>query len=451
VSSSRPQRRAAWIELDENKSLWAEEPAPINPPLDQNLKVNVVVIGAGYTGLSCAYHIKTLLPDREVVVLEAKQAGHGASGRNGGMCLNQPSIDYMSMIHPSSHKLTYEATARSIRELADLMRAEGYGSSIRFSGSLLTNIGKNGAQRSREYATKAASLGMPIEYWDGDRVKSEIGTGVYSAGLFDPNAAEANPMKIVRTLKKAAEKSGVVVYENSPVLSIDEGKTTCVLAKGKEGQLHNVSAEALVLGTDAYSSRLGYFRSSLAVTHTELAATRRLDDSAFRELGWNRRIPFHDDRKLLYHLGSTEDGRIMIGAGNVEYFFNDGQLYRKNLSRRAMVLRTELVRIYPALAGVQFEYVWSGPLTFSLNMSQSVGAIGRDSNIFYGMGYAGHGVTLAFLFGKVIADLYAGKRDGWKAMPFYQNPMPAFLPPEPLRYLMIKSYIGYLRLADKRK
>ncbi len=445
------ERRASWTNLDENRSLWAKEPAARNPPLEEDLAVDVIVIGAGYTGLSSAYHIKTLLPDKNVILLEAKCAGHGASGRNGGMCLNQPSMDYMSMVHPETHKLTYEATARSIKELAGLMQAGGYGSSIRYSGSLLTNVGDAGAKTSREYAAKATSMGLPIEYWDHDRVKNEIGSGVYAGGLFDPNAAEAEPMKIVRALKKAAEKSGVTIYEDSPVIDIEEGRTVRVSVKGKDRQQRNVSAGALILGTDAYTSKLGLFRSRLVVTHTELAATRPLDKSVFREIGWNSRIPFHDDRKLLFHLGTTEDGRIVIGAGNVEYFFNDGPIYKRSLSRRARALKDELARIYPGLAGTEFDLVWSGPLTFSLDMSQSVGVISKYGNLYYGMGYAGHGVTLAFMFGKVIADLYAGKGEEWKAMPFYQNKMPSYVPPEPFRYPAIKGYISYLRLRDKGK
>jgi len=447
--SSPASRKMSWIDQEENRSVWAREPAPRNPPLNQNLQVDVAVVGAGYTGLSSAYHIKILHPEKEVAIFEAKYAGHGASGRNGGMCLNQPSKDYMSMIHPGTHRLTYDATANSLKELGDLMRAGGFGSSIRFSGSLLTNVDKRGAEGSREYAANAASLGMPIEYWDGGRVKQEIGTGVYSGGLFDPNAAEADPIKIVRALKKAAEKAGVAIYEDSPVLDIHEGRRARAIVKGEGGQMHEVSANALVLGTDAYTSQLGYFRSRLVVTHTELAATKPLGEPVFREIGWASRTPFHDDRKLLYHLGTTDDGRIMIGAGNVEYFFNDGPVYRKDLGRRASALKAELVRIYPALAGVEFDHVWSGPLSFSLNMTQSVGSMGKQRNIFYGMGYAGHGVTLAFLFGKVIADLIDGNADRWKAMPFYQNPMPSLLPPEPLRYPVVKSYLGYLRLADK--
>ncbi len=436
---------------DQNLSLWNIERAPKNPPLTSDIKVDVAVIGAGYTGLSAAYHMKMLRPDEEVVVLEAEFAGHGASGRNGGMCLNQASMDYMSMARPETHKLTYDATAQCIKDISELMKAQGFGSFIRPSGSLLANKSDKGAEKSREYASKATSMGVPIEYWSRERVVNEIGTTVYAGGLHDPNAAEVEPMKLVRTLKKAAEGAGVVVYENSPVLRVDEGSPARLLVRGADGALHTVTAGAVVLGTDAYSSRLGYFKSRLPVLHTELAATKVLAKNTLSEIGWETRLPFHDDHTYLYHLGTTDDNRITIGAGNAEYFFNDSLIYRKSLDGRRDALYRELVRIFPALKGVEFEHIWTGALTYSFDLAQSVGVTGRNRNIFYGMGYAGHGVTLAYLFGKVIADIRAGRDDRWRRMPFYQRNLPPYTPPEPLRYLAVKGTMAWMKVQDARK
>jgi gamma-glutamylputrescine oxidase len=436
------------MKLDENLSLWKIDNLPRNPSLKNDIKVDVAVIGAGYTGLSSAYHIKKLQPDKEVVVLEAEGAGHGASGRNGGMCLNQPSIDYMTMAHPKSHKLTYDATAQCIKEIAELMRSQGFGADIRLSGSLMANVDKKGLERSKDYAKKAKSMGIPIECWDRDRIAQEIGTTAYAGGLYDPNAAELNPMKMVLALKRAAENLGVVIYENSPVLKINEGRPVGLLTRGDDGENHTVSADAVVLGTNGYTTKLGFFRNSVIVAHTEIAATTKLEEGTFSRIHWNSRIPFHDDHVYLYHFGTTEDGRITIGAGNAEYFFDDSITYKKDLDKRRKALKTELVRIYPALKDVEFEYVWSGVMSLSLDMSQSVGVTGKNKSIYYGLGYAGHGVSLAFLFGKVIADIISGRGDGWRQMPFYQNRLPPYLPPEPMRYLAVKTYMGYLRLRD---
>jgi gamma-glutamylputrescine oxidase len=109
--------------LDKNQSIWNMDTVPRNPRLSTDINADIAVIGAGYTGLSAAYHIKKLKPDETVVVLESEFAGHGASGRTGGMCLNQAAMDYMSMARPETHRLTYEATAQCIREISDLMKA----------------------------------------------------------------------------------------------------------------------------------------------------------------------------------------------------------------------------------------------------------------------------------------------------------------------------------------
>jgi len=432
----------------DNICLWSVEGLPTNPPLSCNLEVDVAVIGAGYTGLSAAYHMKKLLPETEVIVLEAERVGHGASGRNGGMCLNQPSMDYMSMARPETHRLTYDATASSIKDIAELMKTEGFGSGFRFTGSLLTNHNETGVRKSREYARSAARIGVPIEFWNRNTLAERIGTTVYAGGLFDPNAAEVNPMRFVNALRKAVENLGVRVYERSPLLAIENGEPLILSVMGFEGRQFSVTAKAVVLGTNGYTTKLGFFKSSLVVAHVEMAATKELEGDTISKLGWASRIPFHDDRIYLHHLGVTEDNRIMIGGGNVEYFFNDGLRYTKNLDKRRRALKRELVRIYPRLKDAEFEYAWTGIISFASDMSQSVGVTGEDSNIFYGIGYAGHGVSLAFLFGRVIADMYAGDGDKWKRMPFYQRGLPRHLPPEPLRYLVINGYERHLRLKD---
>ncbi|UCE91083.1 MAG: FAD-dependent oxidoreductase [Methanobacteriota archaeon] len=427
---------------------WMNHRPPMNPPLSDSQEVDVAVIGAGYTGLSAAYHIGKLLPEKKVVVLEAEGAGEGASGRNGGMCLNQPSMDYMSMARPETHRLTYDATAQSITEIAELMKREGLGAGIRICGSLLTNSSETGVERSKDYARKAAGIGVPIEFWNRNQLTEKIGTDVYAGGLYDLNAAEVNPMNFVYALKNAAQNMGVTVFERSPVLRIDEGRPAKLTVTGSDGRRYSVTAETVVLGTNGYTTKLGFFRSKLAVVHVEMAATRQLDDDEISQLGWASRIPFHDDRIYLHHLGVTEDNRIIIGGGNIEYFFNDGLDYTKSLEKRRRALRHELIRIYPGLKDVEFEYAWSGVISFSRDMSQSVGVTGRDGNILYGIGYAGHGVSLAFLFGRVIADIYAGHSDQWRKMPFFQRRMPSLFPPEPLRWLTIKGYGSYLRLKD---
>jgi glycine/D-amino acid oxidase-like deaminating enzyme len=435
--------------FDSNQArLRAADQPKRNPPLDRNLEVDVAVIGGGFTGLSSAYHLKKLLPGKSVALLEARGVGHGASGRNGGMMLCQPIDEYMKIGDPKTHKRSYDETANAIDEVRDLMKAHGLGSGIWKLGALETCMSRERYESKKPYAAKAEAMGIPIEAWDRDRVADALGTDVYFGGLYDPNGAEVNPMKMVHALKRAAESEGCAIYEDSPVIGVEDGKQIALHVAPDEDTRYRVVASAVVLGTNGYTSKLGYMNWKVIALHTEMGATPPLGENIFSEIGWKSRITFHDDNAFLYHLGSTEDNRILIGGGNAEYFFNNGIVYKKDVEVRRKALAAELVRIYPKLEGVGLEYIWTGVLGWALGARASVGVIGDHQNVYYGLGYEGHGVCLSYLFGKVIADLYAGKMGKWREMPFVNRNFPPLVIPEPLRSVGVRGYLNSMRAAD---
>jgi len=226
---------------------------------------------------------------------------------------------------------------------------------------------------------------------------------------------------------------------------VEEGKTIRLFL-GEAN--HKVNAEALVLATNGYTSKLGFFKNSVIPVHTPMAVTPPLPESTFSNIGWNNRIAFSDTYNLLYHLSRTPDNRILIGSGYVNYFFNNGIIDKDDPNLLKAHLYKELIRLYPGLSGINFEYLWSGVLGFSIDFSQSVGVIGSHKNIFYGLSYVGHGINLSTLFGKIIADLYAGEERKWKDFPFVNNNFIP-LPPEPLKWVALHSARAYFRVVDE--
>jgi gamma-glutamylputrescine oxidase len=436
------------MEFDTNTSLWALDKLPAGPALAQDIEVDMAIIGGGYTGLSCAYHVGKLLPKKSVVVLEAREVGNGASGRNGGMVLTQPVNESMQIYsNPATHKLTYDTTNAAITEMQELMAAQGFGDALKINGSLKALAKSGDVKGAAEYARQAKSLDIPVEFWEREKVADQIGTDVYFGALFDPNTGEVNPMKLVAALKKAAEGAGCVIYEKSPVMEIEEGRPIRLKVKSEDGAIHTVTAQSIVLATNAYTGKLGYFKNTVVPLHTQCAVTPQLSDEVFSAIGWKDRLAFYDSFNLLFHVGYTEDNRILIGAGNADYFFNGRTAYRGDLNAVYDLLNSELFRIWPRLAGTPFEYIWDGPIALSLDFNQSVGITGKDGNIYYGLAYAGHGITMSFLFGKIIADLAAGDADRWKAMPFLNYRLP-YIPPEPLRWVGMQGYKTVLRIED---
>jgi glycine/D-amino acid oxidase-like deaminating enzyme len=407
------------------------------------MTVDVAVIGGGFTGLSSAYYIATLSPHQRVIVLEAKGCGNGASGRNGAMLLTMTADRYMKFSSvPAMDKKIYDLTVMNIRRLSNLSAATGIDCELETNGALqLLNTGED-IRDAKSYVQQARMLGMPVEFWEKQQLVHAIGTDVYPGAFFDPNGGHIHPMKLVHVLKAAAEQAGVKIYENTVVVNITEGAEHVL--QTSEG--YSIKAKSLVLGTNAFTSRLGYLHNSILPVREYVAVTRPLSAEQLAEIGWQKRVPFNDSRTEVYYLGLTRDNRIHIGGGSPGYYFNGGPGGFDSMTSHFSQLRRELIRLYPKLDGVEFEVGWDGVVDWSLDESPSVGRMGRHSNIFYGIGYSGHGVNLSSLFGSIIADLEAGRESQWKDLPFV-NARLDYIPNEPLRWLGARSGLAWYRLT----
>ena len=209
-----------------NRSYWARSQPPQNPPLTDDIVVDVAVLGGGFTGLSAAYYIRSISPHKRVVVLEAKGCGNGASGRNGAMVLTMTADRYMHFSSaPSVDKKIYDLTAENIRKLSKLSVETGIDCELEINGALQVLGTSDDVWAAKAYVKQARSLGMPVEFWDKQRLVNAIGTEVYEAGFFDPNGGHIHPMKLVHVFKAAAESAGAEIYENTAVASIEEGRS----------------------------------------------------------------------------------------------------------------------------------------------------------------------------------------------------------------------------------
>jgi glycine/D-amino acid oxidase-like deaminating enzyme len=198
---------------------------------------------------------------------------------------------------------------------------------------------------------------------------------------------------------------------------------------------HTIRAKSLVLATNAFTPGLGFLRNSILPLHEYVAITQPFSEPELTEIGWRLRIPFNDSRTEVFYLGITQDRRIHIGGGTPRYAFNNSTSNARDSSRSHLSqLKRELGRIYPQLSGVDFAQSWEGIIDWSLDASPAVGCFGRRQNIFYGIGYSGHGVNLSSIFGRIIADLEAGRADRWQQYPFVKNRL-YYVPNEPFRWL----------------
>jgi gamma-glutamylputrescine oxidase len=448
------------LPLDDNRSYWARSQPPQNPSLTQDLSVDVAIVGGGLTGLAAAYFIRRVSPQKSVAVLEARGCGNGASGRNGAMVLTMTADRYMNFsAAPAMDKEIYELTAGNIRSLSALSAAAGIDCELETQGALQVFTSAQDAAAAKDYVQQARSLGMPVELWDAGQVAGALGTEVYAGGFFDPNGGHVHPMKLVHVFKSAAENAGASIYDNTQVEEVEEGREVALLTAGG----HTVKARSLVLASNAFTPDVGFLRNSVVPIREYVAMTRPLTDAQFKQLGWRLPVPFNDTRTEVFYLGLTKDRRIHIGGGTPRYEFNNGPgnagsgtgaapnaaAATADGRTRSHVaqLQRELARIFPRLAGIEFDVTWDGMVDWSLDGSPSVGTTGKHGNIFYGLGYSGHGVNLTSIFGRIIADLEAGREEAWKRYPFV-NAHLTYVPNEPFRWLAAESGLAWYRLTE---
>jgi gamma-glutamylputrescine oxidase len=430
--------------FEPNRSYWARSQPPQNPPLTEDIAVDVAVLGGGFTGLSAAYYIRKTSPHKRVVVLEAKGCGNGASGRNGAMVLTMTADRYMHFSSaPAIDKRIYDLTAANIRTLSELSAATGIDCELETNGALQVLATSEDIAAAKAYVQEAKSLGMPVEFWDKQRLVSAIGTQAYEAAFFDPSGGHIHPMKLVHVFKAAAESAGAEIYENTAVASVEEGREHLLHTNGG----HTIKAKSLVLATNAFTSRLGFFRNSILPVREYVAVTPPLSEQQLADIGWHKHVPFNDSRTEVFYLGLTQDRRIHIGGGSPSYFFNNGVGDAGDSASHFAQLQHELVRLYPGLLGTEFETGWDGVVDWSLDESPSVGCTGTYKNVFYGLGYSGHGVNLTSIFGRIIADLEAGREEPWEQYPFL-NASLEYVPNEPFRWLGAQAGRAWYRLTE---
>lgn len=207
-------------------------------------------------------------------------------------------------------------------------------------------------------------------------------------------------------------------------------------------------AGAIVLATNAYTPHLGYFRSGLVPVHSHVVGSEARPLEHWRARGWKRGSSFTDDRDRLSYGTLSSSGHLIFGGGSnatYDYAFGNGTSLRNDGDDAFGANRQQLVHYLPKVSDVPLVDRWSGPVALTLSRICTIGVRGTHRNVYFGLGYSGHGVTMSNLAGRVITDIYSGSDERWRGLPFYQREL-RYIPPEPFRWL---GYQFYTRLTGR--
>lgn len=423
-----------------NRSVWTAESEPPRPtaPLAGTLRTAVVIIGGGFTGVSTALHLRRALPNLGIALVEAGTLGQGASGRNGGQVLH--GINGVSPATPEGLRRIHGVTSAGIDIAEDLAAAYAPPGTFRRQGALEVFTDARRADRAHAHVERLRAAGLAAEFLPARALAL---TGAKGAVL-DPLAGRLNGFALLQALRPVLVAQGIALHEHSRVLRVRVGREMAIeTARG------GVRAQALVLATNAYTPALGFFRSGVLPLHSHVLATAPLAPDDWARIGWGQWDGFTDDLDRIAYALRTPGGRLLLGGGgNPAYSYHyGGQVVARPsaIARAQPFMRRVLHQYFPGAAHMPIECHWSGVLGVTRDRVCSIGVGGPHQNLFHALGYSGHGVALALLAGKVLADLYVDHHEPWRDLPFYQKRLLP-IPPEPLRWL---GYQAYTRLTGK--
>ena len=375
----------------------------INEPLRGSHTAGIVIIGGGYTGLSSAYNIHKKFPEKKIMLLEGACCGYGASGRNGGFCIATSLLD-PSCKDPEICKRNLDVSLYGVNQIKECITEHNLDCDFEVNGMLDVAMDDAQAKIMEEEYYICKDWGLDVEILYGKALEKEIKSPRYIAGLVTSHGAILNPAKLARGMKKIVENMGVEIRERSIVTRVIPGKIHHV-----DTELGDVKAPVIVLATNAYSHKLGFFKNRVYPIYTYVIATEPLNRSQWEIIGWQNRRGLSDYRMMFNYMIPSADGRIIIGGSDVKYYHNDG-IAPGNNKTVSQDIAKDLIKTFPSLEGIKIDHAWGGPMAATLDFVPTVGVMGEHDNIYYGVGY-NEGVPSTQTGGKIIADLMAGEKN----------------------------------------
>ncbi|WP_237151926.1 NAD(P)/FAD-dependent oxidoreductase [Oryzibacter oryziterrae] len=369
-------------------------------PLEGARSTEVAIIGGGYAGLSAALHLARDC-GIEAVVLEARDYGWGASGRNGGFAtIPATKLSLADMIRRYGEGETRAFHAMQQRGL-DTVRA------LIADEAIACDVQGDGNYEVAHSPAVVDDLKAAVEAWrqfgfEGEFLSREAflevghaGTEQFGAMRF-PGHFGLHPMKYLGGLREAAERHGATLYAQSPVIGWEKSGGLHVLrTPGGE-----VSARHVILCTNGYTpdGLRKDFDNRTVPALSNIIVTRPLTPEELAAEGWKTECTLTNARDLLFYYRLLPDRRILFGArGGTSGSPTEDMRMKAWLTRR-------LGEVFPSWADVDVEYFWNGLVCLTGRLTPAIGRLDDDPTVSYGFGWHGSGVVGGTIAGRLLAE-----------------------------------------------
>jgi gamma-glutamylputrescine oxidase len=399
------------------------EASAVRPPaqaaLAESLSVDVVIVGAGYAGLSSA--IELARKGYQVVVLEADRVCSGASGRNGGQAI----VGYASGQEPYENqlgrdqaRLAWDMSVEAVKLIDARVKEFAIDCDLVKGYLYVADSPRKARALEADMASMARDYGFATDLATGADVQRHIQSPHYCASAFESTSGHLHPLKYGLGLAQAAKNLGVRIFEASAVVRLDRGER--LVAHTATG---SVSARFGVLAGNYALPELGpqvapELTARIMPVGTYMIGTAPLDAALCQRL-LPQNTAVCDNNFILDYFRFSADHRMLFG-GRVSYTTSTPANLQAVMARR-------MGQIFPELKGAPIDYLWGGFVDISMNRAPDFGRLG--SNLYYLQGFSGHGVALTGLAGQLVAQAVAGQAERFdvfaklKHLPFPGGPL----------------------------
>ncbi|WP_125610204.1 NAD(P)/FAD-dependent oxidoreductase [Specibacter cremeus] len=432
--------------INGNVSFWyAAQGIPASrPALPGDTTADVAIVGAGYTGLWTAYYLKKAQPSLDVVVLESRFAGFGASGRNGGWLTN--SITGGRSRYVKSHGRAVVGRFQTllnetVDEVIAAAGSEGIDADFRKGGEL--NVARNPAQLQRLQAFAAEEALWPeagTELLSAAASNARVKISGVLGATWHPHCARIHPAKLVRGLAEAVERLGVRIYEDTAVTEIRPG-----LARTGRG---DVSARYVLRATEGFTANLKGSHREWLPMNSSMIATEPLPASVWDELGWRDNDTVGDMAHAYMYAQRTADDRIALGGRGVPYRYGSKTDTDGATQPATIVALTGILHnMFPAARGAAIDHAWAGVLGVPRDWRATVG-LDPATGLGWAGGYVGTGVAATNLAGRTLRDLILDPGSELATMPWVNRRVRRW-EPEPARWVAVQALYKAYHAADR--
>lgn len=403
-------------------------------------RCDVAIIGAGLTGLSTAVELLELDPNRRIIVVEADHVAAGGSGRGTGLLGPRigPALTVARRRYGDDVARTaYLWSVTAVRHVLDLVERHRISCDLTPGSQLVVASGQEAAEDQQREADAARVLGLPISLVAPDSLPAVAAR--YTSGLRYAPAATLDPAALTEQLARIGEQRGLTIFERSPVRGIRRGLLTTVCTDDGE-----IVADHVVVAVNAFGAALGA-PAGVVGLRVQAGVTEKLSLEALEALDGLRTEPLIEHGELSPYFRLTPDGRIVVGGGAVA---------RGPLGSIAPVpekLRAAVRELSPALAEVEIESTWAGPIGMTRDGLPVVGRHPDDPQLYHAGGCNGHGLAVSVYNGAYLARwIVNGDKDHLSFALPWVRPKAPWMPRGRLVDRVLDRYLAHLTAASDR-